>query len=266
MPSGTSTSAPRQNASRPRLGPTSGLRDQPHHAGSEQHPSRHPGKAPDSSGKPRQAPPCRREKAHPRPHHRSGIRKPRHHQHECHRRDISPAAQSSQRGRRLARQHILRHAARQDADVVMRACLHAVHTQSAIGIAALLRQIELQFAAALLLVAANAVACRARIARSHAANLQRRRRDQRADEVKLPNRADVLAEAGAAKEAVHQECRANVRNQQPRRTGRAVPQSEPFIPQKERQHQPDADPLHAQPLGPPKACPAEAAGPALAAM
>ena len=107
----------------------------------------------------------------------------------------------------------------------MGASLDAIHAQRAVHVAGLLWHIELQLAAALLLISGNAVMGGATIAGCLAARLEGEGRKQRTSEIELPQRANIFAEAGSAKEGVHQEGRGEVGDQKPRGALGMVPEA-----------------------------------------
>ena len=89
-----------------------------------------------------------------------------------------------------------------DADVVVRTGVDAVEAERAVHVARLPRLEQVQLAAGNAVAAADAVLGPARRADVRVAHLDFQRRDQRLHEVELADRADILAEGGAAKEAV----------------------------------------------------------------
>src|SRR5262249_15182980 len=111
----------------------------------------------------------------------------------------------------------------------MRTGVNAVQAESAIHATRLLRLEERQLAAALGVVAADAVVGRAGPADVRIANLHLKRRDERVNKVELTDGADVFAEARAPEQAVNQERCDEISNHNPCRPPRAVPQAERFI-------------------------------------
>ena len=86
----------------------------------------------------------------------------------------------------------------------------------------------------------------ARRARRRLAHLDLQRRDQRAEEVELTERADGLAERRAAKDRIHGECDHEIGQHDPCREPGAGPQAEAFVDEEESQHQRRCQPFVAQ--------------------
>jgi hypothetical protein len=128
----------------------------------------------------------------------------------------------------------------------VRAGFDAIHTQGAIDVADLLGHVKIEFAATLMAIPSDAVMGCACGAYALAPGDQLERRDERADEVELPNGANVLAETRAAEQSVHQEGRNKVGEQYSGSTLRHIP-DRPFLirPEKDK-HERGADPLPAQ--------------------
>ena len=75
------------------------------------------------------------------------------------------------------------------------------------------------------------------------------RRDERAHEMELPDRADVLAEAGAAEQRVDDEGADEIGDDDPGGPERAVPQRERLVGPEEERQQDDGQPLRSQRRG-----------------
>ena len=132
----------------------------------------------------------------------------------------------------------------------MGAGLDAVHAKSAVHISGFLRHIELQLAATLLLISCDAIVGSATLASCLAARLKGEGRKQRTCEIELPQRAKILAEAGAAKKRIDYEGGGKVGNQQPGGARGVVPDGKGFVRPEEQDHQRDREPLAAQPARP----------------
>src|SRR5262249_57431680 len=103
----------------------------------------------------------------------------------------------------------------EEADVVVRASLHAVQAERAVEVADLARHEELELAAPVRGIAAQAVVGRAGRARRGRAGADLEWRDQGIDEVKLSDRTDVLAEARTPPGRIHDRRGREVRGGQP---------------------------------------------------
>src|SRR5262249_60155899 len=95
-------------------------------------------------------------------------------------------------------------------DVVVRAGVDAIEAGGAVHVARLARQEQVQLAAGDAVAAADAVLRPARRADGRVPRLDLQRRGQRLHEIELADRAEVLAEGGAAEQAVDDEGRGEV--------------------------------------------------------
>src|SRR6202044_1790182 len=109
--------------------------------------------------------------------------------------------------------------------------------ERAVEVAHLLWNVELELAATLRLIAADAVARLAARADRLALRAQLKRRDHRGDEVELPDGADVLAKAGALEDRVDHQRAEDVGEQEEGGRARRIPQRELFVGPEEDRHQ-----------------------------
>src|SRR5262245_50956377 len=101
--------------------------------------------------------------------------------------------------------------------------MHTIEASSAVHVARLARQKQLQLAAGDAVAATNAVLRPAGGTNGRVARLDLQRRGQRLDEVELADRAEVLAEGGAAEQAVEDEGRDEVAEREASRPPWPVP-------------------------------------------
>ena len=132
----------------------------------------------------------------------------------------------------------------------MRAGMHTVKAECAIHVARLLRLEKLQLAAALVLVAAETVVRRASTTNVETADPDLNRRDQRLNELILPDRTHVLAETRPFKKTINNERGREIAHDHPCCPAWAVPQAERFVAPKKDEYEHDGDPFRAQTPGP----------------
>ena len=104
----------------------------------------------------------------------------------------------------------------------------------------------MKLAAALTLVAPDAIVSRAGGTGFAAADSDLKRRNQRTEEVKLTDGADILAEARAAEERVHREGGYEIAHKDPGGEVRAIPEVERLIGPEEQYQKAHGEPLGAQ--------------------
>src|SRR5690242_18019913 len=107
--------------------------------------------------------------------------------------------------------------------------MYAVQAEGAIEIARLLWRKQIQLAASLPLVAANAIKCVTTPACFCIAHSHFIWRNERIDEIKLPDRAHIFAKACATEQAVDNKRRHKISNDDPRRHTGFVPKAECLI-------------------------------------
>ena len=112
----------------------------------------------------------------------------------------------------------------------------------------------MKLAAALMLVAPDAIVSRAGGAGFAAADSDLQRRHERTDEIELTDRADILAETRAAEECVHREGGHEITYKNPGGEVRAVPEVERLIGPEEQDEKADGEPLGAQRVRPVSCC------------
>ena len=116
-----------------------------------------------------------------------------------------------------------------DADVVMRAGVDTVEAERAVHVARLPGLEQVQLASGNVISAADAVLGPARRADVRVAHLDFQRRNQRLHEVELADRADILAERRTAEEAVDDEGRREVGQDDPGGPPGAVPEGKRLV-------------------------------------
>src|SRR5205085_10867296 len=125
-------------------------------------------------------------------------------------REVRPAAEAADAGARAVLPQLRAGRAGDQADVVVRAGVDAIEAGGAVHVARLARQEQVQLAAGDAVAAADAVLGPAGRADDRVARLHFQRRGQRLHEVELADRAKVLAEGGAAEQAVDGEGRGEI--------------------------------------------------------
>jgi hypothetical protein len=134
---------------------------------------------------------------------------------QCQCGQIAPLRHPSERGSiGIVEQRACRHG-RHQRNVIVRTRLHAVQAERAIEISGFLRLKQIQLAATCAVVAANAIVSAAGLANLAAPYTYFARRNQRADEVKLPDGAHILTEACAAKNSIDDQRRQKIRGNDP---------------------------------------------------
>ncbi len=94
---------------------------------------------------------------------------------------------------------------RYHADVVVRAGADAIEAKRAVQVAGFAREVELHFAAAVMIVSTQTIMSLATGANARFADLDFERRNQRGDKLELANGTNVFAEASAAEERINSE-------------------------------------------------------------
>ena len=125
----------------------------------------------------------------------------------------------------------------------MRAGMYAVQTEGAIHVARLTRLEKLQLTAAMLFIAAKTVMRFAVTANFEVADCHFYGRNQRLNELILPNRTNVLTKTRSLKETVNDDRGREIAQHHPGGPARTVPQAEGFIGPKEGQEKGDGDPF-----------------------
>ncbi len=128
--------------------------------------------------------------------------------------------------------------------------MQTVKAECAIHVARLLRLEKLQLAAALVLVATETVMSGASTANFETADPDFNWRDQRLNELILPDRTQVLAETRPFEETINDERSREITHDHPCCPAWAVPQAERFVAPKEDEYEHDGDPFRAQTPGP----------------
>ena len=111
----------------------------------------------------------------------------------------------------------------------MRAGVYTVQAEGAIHVAGFLRLEELQLAAALFFVTAKTIVRLTSSTDIEAAHAYFHRRNERLNELILPNGTNVLTETRSFEEAVNDQRGREITYDQPRRPTRTVPQAKGFI-------------------------------------
>src|SRR5205823_2544104 len=143
--------------------------------------------------------------------------------------DVAAAAKAADAGPLAVVPQLRRGETGDQPDVVVRARVDAIEAGGAVHVARLARQEQLQLAAGDAVAAADAILRPARRANGRVPRLDFQRRGQRLHEIELTDRADVLAEGGAAEQAVDDEGRGEVTQGEACRPPRPVPEVQRLV-------------------------------------
>src|SRR5262249_54989279 len=121
-----------------------------------------------------------------------------------------------------------------------------------IEISELLRLEQVHFASTLVLVSADAIVSCAGFTDRRLADGDLQRRDERVDEMKLADRADVFAEARAFEQKVDGDGRGEIADDDPGGGAGAIPKRESFVGPEIDDEQGRGDPFRAEPGRPAK--------------
>ena len=138
--------------------------------------------------------------------------------------------------------------------------MDAVKAPGAIQSSYLSRHEKIQFTSSLLVIASDAVIGRAGLAGLGISYSHFQWRHHRLDEMELADGTDVLAEGGAAEEAVDRHGKCEIRQDDPGGPPGGIPQTECFVGPEENDEEHNSQPLASQETRPSQSAPPEFLG------